>query len=299
MRRSIVLFLLLQLTAAWTSAATPTHADVVYQKADGMELSLDIYQPAEMSAGDSKPVVVFFHGGGWMVGDKHDVGDVSPWLNLGWSVVSVQYRLGGVALAPAAVEDARCATWWVARNAAEYGFDAQRIVLTGYSAGGHLSLITGMLPASVGMDARCPHSMGGKGPDRTNASLPELKVAAIVNWSGITDVNDLIAGNNMRSYAVNWLGALMNREQEAARVSPLNYVRPGLPPILTLHGDLDLIVPYAHATRLHSALDEAGVVNQLYTIAGREHFNYNPQEFADGFKTAVQFLGAQGLLESP
>ena len=58
----------------------------------------------------------------------------------------------------------------------------------------------------------------------------------------------------------------------ARRVSPLTYVRRGLPPILTLHGDRDLVVPYDHAVRLHAALDDAGVTNELYTLAGREHF---------------------------
>lgn len=64
-----------------------------------------------------------------------------------------------------------------------------------------------------------------------------MKVAAIVDWFGITDVNDMLEGPNRRDYALLWLGSQPLREQIAKRGSPLTYVRPGLPPILIAHGD--------------------------------------------------------------
>jgi hypothetical protein len=60
-----------------------------------------------------------------------------------------------------------------------------------------------------------------------------LKVAAVVNWYGITDVADLLDGPHIQTYAVIWLSSVENRREIARRVSPLTYVRPGLPPILT------------------------------------------------------------------
>ena len=62
---------------------------------------------------------------------------------------------------------------------------------------------------------------------------------------------------------------MSNAEQLAKQVSPVNYVRAGLPPIITIHGELDDVAPYSHAVRLHSLLDKAGVPNQLVTIRGR------------------------------
>ena len=79
-----------------------------------------------------------------------------PYLEMGWTVVNVEYRLANVSLAPAAVEDCRCALRWIIQNAEKYNFDTNQIVVTGHSAGGHLSLTTGMLPASAGLDGRCP-----------------------------------------------------------------------------------------------------------------------------------------------
>ena len=63
----------------------------------------------------------------------------------------------------------------------------------------------------------------------------------------------------MKTYAVRWMGSLLNRFEIAERVSPLTYVRTGLPPILTIHGDADPTVPYAHAVRLNEQLDAIGV----------------------------------------
>ena len=208
-----------------------------------------------------------------------------PWLEMGWAVANIEYRLGEVALAPAAVVDFLCALRWVIQHAEEYNIDTSRIVLTGHSAGGHLALTTGMIPAAAGLDRQCPGS-------------EPLSVAAIVNWYGITDVGDLLDGSNMKNYAVEWMGSMPNRYEIADRVSPLTYVRAGLPPILTIHGDADPTVPYQQGVRLHEELAKVGVSNQLHTVPGGGHGGFNREETIAIFETIQQFLGAQGLLRS-
>ena len=126
--------------------------------------------------------MIYIHGGGWVGGDRNGAFlNAVPYLEMGWAVVNVSYRLARVSLAPAAVEDCRCALRWVISKAKDYNFDISKLVVTGHSAGGHLSLMTGMLPASAGLDRQCPGN-------------EELKVAAIINWFGITDVGDLLEG---------------------------------------------------------------------------------------------------------
>ena len=83
-------------------------------------------------------------------------------------------------------------------------------------------------------------------------------MTAIVNWYGITDVREMLGGSNRRAYAVMWLGGQPTREQIATQVSPLTHVRPGLPPVLTIHGDADPTVSSTQATRLHDALPKGG-----------------------------------------
>ena len=95
---------------------------------------------------------------------------------------------------------------------------------------------------------------------------------------GITDVEDMLAGPHQRSYAVSWIASVPPPEKVARRVSPIQYVRPGLPPILTVHGDADPSVPHVQAVQLHEALTKAGVMNRLLTIPRGSHGPFSPDE---------------------
>jgi len=259
--------------------------NVTYHVASNHENKLDLYIPTNASG--PTPVLMYIHGGGWVGGAKEvNILRILPYLEMGWAVANVEYRLGAVARAPAAVEDGLCALRWVIRNAGQYNLDPSRIVTTGNSAGGHLALTTGMIPASAGLDRECP---GGE----------ELRVAAIINWYGITEVGDLLDGPNTKSYAVEWMGSLENRFEIAERVSPMTYVRAGLPPTLTIHGDADPTVPYQHAIMLHEKLDEAGVPNELHTVPGGRHGRFNQEQMIAIFETIRRFLSQHGLGGGP
>lgn len=258
-------------------AITP---NVVYGVQNNFETRLDVYRPRQATA--PTPTLIYIHGGGWVGGSKEGAFlQTMPYLERGWAVVNVAYRLGRVSLAPAAVEDCLCALRWVIRNAKQYNFDVNKLVVTGHSAGGHLSLTTGMM-GETDLHRQCP----GDEP---------LKVAAIVNWYGITNVNDLLDGVNRKTYAVAWLGSLPNREEVARRVSPMQYVRNGLPPIITIHGDADPTVPYAHGVALHEGLRKLGLPNQLVTIPGGRHGGFSEAENQRAFREIFAFLGQYGL----
>lgn len=268
--------------------------NVTYAIANNTELKLDLYLPKDRSA--PKPTLILFHGGGWIGGQKErNVLQLLPYLSLNWVVVNVEYRLAQNSPAPAAVEDCRCALRWVVYHAKEYNIDASKIVLTGGSAGGHLALITGMLPPGNVFDRRCPTDNSVRWNQGTE---PQLQVAAIVNWYGIADVEDLIDGPNAKHYAMEWFGSLPNRAELARQLSPVNYVRAGLPPIISIHGDQDDVAPYSAVVRLHTALDKAGVPNQLVTIKGRKHDGFNRQELTSSYAAIKQFLRKNNVLKS-
>jgi len=299
MRRN---FLAMMIAAAlpaglcWAQLSAPaewaTHAlneyqvfpNVTYLVASNWEAKLDIYKRRDTTG--PQPTMIFFHGGGWVQGSKEQSQmSLMPWLEMGWNVVNVEYRLGRVALAPAAVEDGLCALRWIATRAKDYDIDPSRLVTSGESAGGHLSLTTGMIPESAGLDRQCP-------------GMPLPKVAAIVDWYGITDVAELLDGVNRKPYAVQWLASLPDREAIARRVSPLTYAREGLPPILMIQGDADPTVPYTQTLRLREALTKANVTNELVTIPGGKHGGFTPAERTMIYTRIRAFLAKNGLAKA-
>jgi acetyl esterase/lipase len=304
MLKRLLLSLVVSLALAVSAAAQPAPAvqsavalfqqvrtvpNVVYVRANGWEGKLDIY--AQRAQGPT-PTVIFIHGGGWVQGTKEaSMLTVLPYIAMGYSVVNVEYRLANVSLAPAAIEDCRCALRWVVAHAKEYNFDADRIVVAGASAGGHLALTTGMVPTSAGFDRFC--------------QLPaEPHVAAIVDFYGITDIADLLDGPNKKPfpenwpYTVQWLGNQPNRADVARASSPLTYVRSGLPPIISIHGDADPTVPYNHSVRLQDALQKAGVAHALVTIPGGGHGNFVPDQWQRAYAEIEKFLIANGITTS-
>jgi len=124
--------------------------DLVVPGGDGQDLPLRVYRPYGDSVGG--PVVVYFHGGGWVVGsiDTHDEPCRAIAAATGVVVVSVDYRLAPEYRFPAAIEDAYAAVCWVADHAGDMGVDAGRLVVAGDSAGGHLSAVVSLLARDRG-----------------------------------------------------------------------------------------------------------------------------------------------------
>ena len=260
-------------------------SNITYQTASGMDLQLDVYRPAR--AAGPLPTVLFFHGGGYRLASKKEnsVLSVLPYVQMGWNAINVEYRPSNVALAPAAIEDARCAVRWAIQNAKEYNVDVNKIVVTGQSAGSQLALMTGLAPASAGFDRNCP-------------AADPLKVAAVVNWYGITDFTPLV-DDPSKAYAVTWIGNQPNYKQVAATVSPLTHaLRAGLPPVITIHGDADPTVPYDQATKLTDALKKAGGQAELVTIPGGRHGGFERDQMLRAFSAIEAFLTKNGVVKA-
>jgi acetyl esterase/lipase len=215
---------------------------------------LDIYELRDPGQRGTRPGAIVIHGGGWIGGSRAWVAEhvCMRFVEKGFVVANVEYRVAPAAAAPAAVVDVLRAAGWFIENARKYGVDPQRIVVTGDSAGGHLALMVGMTPSSAGFGT-------------------QARVRAVVNFFGITDVNDQLQGANLRSYTVKWVPEQPGRQELAGRVSPLTYVRKGLPPILTIHGTADPSVPYAQGERITEELNTAGSRAVLVTVSGGSH----------------------------
>jgi acetyl esterase/lipase len=187
-------------------------ADQTYVQYGTRCLKLDLYLPA----GQRMPVVVLVHGGGWRSGFRSEFAPMAVRLaQRGYAAVTVSYRLSGEARYPAAIEDVQAAVRWVRDNAERYGLDAKRIALAGGSAGGQIASLAGVT---------------GQGASA---------VQAIINIDGLSDFTTELAlkyeddPKKNPSAAGAWFGGRYAEKTDLWRAaSPINYVRPGMPPIL-------------------------------------------------------------------
>ena len=215
-------------------------ADIAY--GDDPRRRLDVYAPTRPDA--SRTVVCFFYGGGWNSGGRGDYLFVAQALaDSGYLVVVPDYRLWPEVLFPAFVEDGAAAVAWIRANIAIHGGDPARIVLAGHSAGAHTAL---MLATGTPYLARA-------GVDR----------AAIRGVVGIAGPYDFLPFGTERLRAI-FAGAA------PADTQPINFVTPGLPPALLLHGDADATVLPRNTVNLAAAWRAAGNVaeTRLYRDVG-------------------------------
>lgn len=258
------------------------HRDEVYTSINGRDLRADVYRAAS-SPGRVSPVLVYFHGGAWWKGARPESWSAfRPFLAEGMSVVTVEYRLAGEARAPAAVQDARCALAWVATNADRYGFDPRRIVVMGTSAGGHIALLTALLPVDDPATA-CP--------DR-----PTPRPAAVLDYYGPADLEIRSADGVLHPSVRRWLGEGPGAEALQRRLSPIHQVRPGSPPVFIVHGDADPLVPAKDSVRLKKALDAAGSPAALRLVAGGGHGRFAPAQQKEIAAQAIAFLRRHDVL---
>ena len=230
--------------------------DVPYVRDGAWTGRLDLYLPR--SAAAPSPVVVLFHGGGWVEGSKEQASVLATrFAALGYAVANVEYRLASQAPAPAAVEDARCAVRWIGANAGRLRLDSSRVVTAGGSAGGHLALMAGLLEPGDGFDRNC---MGASAP----------AVAAIINLYGPTALAELRRDPAARGFTDRWLAGDTTLST-CRRLSPVTYVRRGAPFVVTIHGADDRLVPVDQAYLLQRALDSLGVANVLRVLPATGH----------------------------
>lgn len=199
---------------------------------------LDVIYPEE-TIGPYK-VIVILHGGGWMSGDKQSetIAPLFEVLNQGYAVVSVNYRLSGEARWPAQLYDVKTAIRFLRENADTYRLDADKIVVWGIDAGGHLAL---MLAAT------------NESPDyeQTEQGSPDYssRVNGVIAWYAPADLTAL--PQRMLPMTNRLMGFEVKSNGEKVKLaSPLTLVTDSFPPVLLVHGTNDSIVPYQQSVDL-------------------------------------------------
>lgn len=193
-------------------------------------IPLRLYRPAGVPASTPLAALVFFHGGGWVIGDleTHDVLCRQLTAESGASVVSVDYRLAPEHKFPAAADDAWAATRWVADHAGELGIDASRLAVGGDSAGGTLAAV-------VALQAR---------DERGPSIALQVLLYPVTDVAGETrSYRDFADGYLLTREGMRWFIAhYLNAADQAAdwRASPMRAPSlAGLPPALMVTAGFD------------------------------------------------------------
>ncbi|MGL6073724.1 MAG: alpha/beta hydrolase fold domain-containing protein [Fimbriiglobus sp.] len=277
-RFAFAAFLICSMAALLPAAEPVVEKDLVFAKPDGEELKLDFVRPA----GDGPfPLVIFLHGGGWRGGSRAEYaqGQLS-FAKLGFASAAVQYRFAPKHKYPTQINDITEAIQYLAKNKVKFAIDPERIGLMGASAGGHLALMVGF------------------------GETKGYKIRGIVNVCGPTDLRTFEstpAGDKVLKTAVgrtslglleDLLGSADRQSAIYAESSPVKLVRKDVPPVLTLHGDADDLVPLSQAQTLHAALEKAGAKHRLITVKGGGHdfAKWPEKERGESMLAAIAFF---------
>jgi acetyl esterase/lipase len=280
---------------------TRHHPGAVYAAVSGYRaLELDVWIPA---APAPPPVVVWVHGGAWMVGNRHLLpGSLRPGqlvdelLAAGLAVASVEYRHAREASFPAQLHDVKAAVRWLRHSAADLGIDPGRVGIAGESAGGHLA-------ALVALTADRPDLEGAVG-----VRGPSSAVDVVVDWYGVADAASMpetelppeVAAALPPEDLVPPLEVLLDGVDDATRelAGPVVHVHPGAPPFLLVHGTADPVVPHAQSELLARALRDAGADARLESVPCAGH-GWDGCDDVDAIVgRTVRYL-AEALLEAP
>ncbi len=244
-------------------AVTRVFRDIAYVPDGHQNQLLDLYLP---EAGESLPLIVFLHGGGWRRGSKNQVPAID-YVEKGYAVASVDYRLSQHAIFPAQIEDGKVAVRWLRAKANDYGIDPERFAAWGNSAGSHLATMLGVTDGVAEFEV-------GETLDVSSA------VQVVIDNYGPTDFAQMDAhrlpdgqehnpADSPESLLVG--GALQENLDAVARANPITYVSEGDAPFLVVHGDTDPLVPHHQSEILVAALEKVNVPVEFYTVAGGSH----------------------------
>ena len=250
-------------------AGTITYSNIPYAGDTLQKHLLDIY--LSQNAGANTPLVVWVHGGAWMLNDKYaDMSymknTVKGFIENGYALASIDYRYSTTAPFPAQIQDCNQAVEFLYQHASEYKLDKNRIALIGFSAGGHLA---SLMALSNNNDVTEFNPGGNK---------PHFKIKCVLDFYGPSDFIMLASNpdttvNNRRNPVSILLGGMaVDRPDIAKRASPVSYVDKGDPPFLIVQGEKDESVPNTQSKILSSWLTIAGVKNQLLIVPNAPHY---------------------------
>ncbi|NJL61421.1 MAG: alpha/beta hydrolase [Methylacidiphilales bacterium] len=225
--------------------------NIRFTNPENIPLEMDIYQPPQPG---KYPALIIIYGGAWQSGTPANNSEFSQYMAArGYTVFAIAYRHAPEYPFPAQLNDVRTAINFIQKHASKYEADSDRIVLMGRSAGGHLAMLAAY-----------------------QADAPAIK-AVIAYYTPVNlttgyqnpPIPDPI---NTRKILTAFLGGSpQQKPQEYQTASPINYIKPDLPPTLLIHGNRDRIVEAKYSQQMYDALRKSNNIAVFLAIPWAEH----------------------------
>lgn len=223
------------------SATPPVETDIPYHSDLFDTYALDLYYPLNGEQSESHPLILFFHGGSWIAGDKVTIRIIDRFLDrmrkAGYYVASVGYTTAPIRGIPASVKIASHAYDWALTEGDLYGFDRDRIGFYGVSAGGHIALMIA-----------------------THLEESMKKPAFVFAECAPTDLLGMRSGE---AFDKSWVFRMMPK-RFLRKWSPIEKIPHDLPPILLFHGEVDETVHVNQSKRYAEAVRGSGNTADLF-----------------------------------
>jgi acetyl esterase/lipase len=288
----------------------PTKQTFTYKTVGDLPIQVDVYG----ASNQSRPVVLWLHGGALIVGDRTGIDQklVAALLKAGYVVVSADYRLAPETKLPAILDDVRDVARWIRTDGpSKFGADPKRLAVMGGSAGGYLTLTTGyrVEPRPLALVA-----FWGYGdlvgpwysrPDpfyRTKPLVPKEEAVAAVGTKPLTGDTGKARGrfylycrqNGLWPKEIAGLDPIKDADAFTP-FCPVQNVADDYPPTLLIHGTKDTDVPYELSASMAQELKRKGVAHELLTFEGAGHglSGAKPGEYDSALRQAVAFVSAR------
>ena len=210
------------------------------------------------------PLLIWIHGGGWCGGEKRIYNEWERFTHRGYGVLSIAYRFTQEAPFPAQLTDCKLAVRWARANAEKYGYNAEKILVGGGSAGGHLAALLALTNDDPRYDVGEYLSFSSR-------------VQGVLDAYGPTDLHLSQFHANMEADLLALHG---NDPRVILEASPLFRIGQSVPPFLILHGTADSVVPPCHSRRFHEALRNVNADVTFLEIPGGDHGFDSPEAYA-------------------
>ncbi|MEM9161335.1 MAG: alpha/beta hydrolase [Verrucomicrobiota bacterium] len=263
----LTLFAFLPLSlSAQAAALSPVieHKDIVYARVSGLSLKLDLYLPREV---ETSPLLIWIHGGAWRSGSKENC-PLAPMTKHGFAVASISYRLSPVAQFPAQAYDINAAIRFLRASSPHYGYDPKKFAIAGASAGGHLAALIATANGNPELEGDLGNHL-----DQSSDVQAAINLYGCGNFLTLLEQTPNEEKRQMRAQALTLLlGDIPARVPKlAALASPALHISDTSAPMLFIHGEEDIQMPFIQGKEFYEAYKASGIKTEFIPIAGAGH----------------------------